>query len=127
VGDGSSGEREAKGEGGEGLRLPEVPDTPIYSHHRGGSDRGGQQYQQPTLGEEGDFAVHASVYGKVQAEPSVTPNDQERRRERGRCFSLAQAGLSSYLSRPCTMRVSLSGLGGGFHPATVYISRTYIL
>jgi hypothetical protein len=31
-----------------------------------GSGRGGQkQQQQPALGEEQDFAVHASVYGKV--------------------------------------------------------------
>jgi len=33
-----------------------------------GSGRGGQQQ---ALGEEGDFAVHASVYGEVQAEPNV--------------------------------------------------------
>jgi hypothetical protein len=33
-------------------------------------------------GEEGDFAVHASVYGKVQAEPNVKPNDKERRKGR---------------------------------------------
>jgi hypothetical protein len=26
-------------------------------------------------GRKGDFAVHASVYGKVQAEPYVDPND----------------------------------------------------
>jgi len=40
------------------------------SHHDivKGSGRGGQyQQQQLALGEEGDFAVHASVYGKVQA------------------------------------------------------------
>ena len=37
-----------------------------------GSGRGGQhQQQQSTLGREGDFAVHASVYGKVQAKPNV--------------------------------------------------------
>jgi hypothetical protein len=36
-----------------------------------GLDAGGrQQQQQRVLGEEGDFAVHASVYGKVQVEPS---------------------------------------------------------
>jgi hypothetical protein len=32
------------------------------------------------LMEEGDFAVHAGVYGKVQAEPDVTSNGQKRRR-----------------------------------------------
>jgi hypothetical protein len=45
-----------------------------------GSGRGGQQQQRPALGEEGDFAVHASVYGKVQAEPDVTLNDQRERK-----------------------------------------------
>ena len=36
------------------------------------SGRGGQyQQQQPALEEEGDFAVHASVYGKVQTEPNI--------------------------------------------------------
>ena len=47
-----------------------------------GSDRGGQQQQQPpALGEEGDFAVHASVYGKVQAEPTSPPRTK---REEGK-------------------------------------------
>jgi hypothetical protein len=48
--------------------------------------------KQPTLGEEGDFAVLASVYSKVQAEPNVNPNDQERGKGRERCLSLGLAG-----------------------------------
>jgi hypothetical protein len=36
------------------------------------SGRGGQQQQQPALGEEGDFTVHARVYGKVQAKPTAS-------------------------------------------------------
>jgi hypothetical protein len=78
-----------------------------------GSGRGEQQQQQqqPPLGEEGDFAVHTSVYGKVQAEPDVTSNDQEKRRGMKRALSLAQAGLSSYLCRLCTPCVHLSVLG----------------
>jgi hypothetical protein len=65
-----------------------------------GSGRGGQQQQQhkPALGEEGDFAVHASVYGKVQAEPNVNPNDQERRKGRERCLLLAPLScLATYV------------------------------
>jgi hypothetical protein len=72
-------------------------------------------------GEEGDVAVHASVYGKVQAESNVNPNDQERRkgRERCLCFLLARAGLPSYLCRPCTVCVSLPRLGGDIYPTTM--------
>jgi hypothetical protein len=72
-------------------------------------------------GEEGDLAVHASVYGKVQAESNVNPNDQERRkgRERCLCFLLARAGLPSYLCRPCTVCVSLPRLGGDIYPTTM--------
>jgi hypothetical protein len=48
-----------------------------------GSGLGGQQQQPLALGEEGDFAVHASVYGKVQAEPNVNPNEpREKKRKR---------------------------------------------
>jgi hypothetical protein len=47
-------------------------------------------------GSTGDFAVHASVYGKVQVGPSVdTQRKIEGRRKEACCF--AQAGLSSYL------------------------------
>jgi hypothetical protein len=59
------------------------------------------------------------VYGKVQAEPNVNPNNQERGKERERYLSLALAGLSSYLCRLCPMCVSLSRLGGGIHPTTL--------
>jgi hypothetical protein len=77
-----------------------------------GSGRGAQhQQQQPALGEEGDFAVHASVYGKVQAKPNVKPNDQERGKGRERCLFVFPAGLASYLCRLCTMRIHLSMLG----------------
>jgi len=85
-----------------------------------GSGHGGQhqQQQQPTLGEEGDFAVHASVYSKVQAEPNVNSNDQERGKRRERCLSLGLAGLSSYLCRLCLILcVSVClGLGGWYPP-----------
>ena len=56
------------------------------------------------LGEEGDFAVHASVYGKVQAEPNVKPNDQERgKRKRKMPCSLPKLGwLATYVGYvPC--------------------------
>jgi hypothetical protein len=42
VGDGSSGEREVKGEGGKGSRSLEAPGIPIYSHHRGGRAKLGE-------------------------------------------------------------------------------------
>jgi hypothetical protein len=63
------------------------------------------------LREEWDFAVHASVYGKVQASPDVTSNDEKRRKGRRRGFLLARRGLPSYLCRLCTLRVHLSVLG----------------
>jgi hypothetical protein len=56
------------------------------------------------LGEEGDFTVHASVYGKVQAKDSVKPNDQKRKGKRKRkMLVLARAGLSTYLCRLCAI------------------------
>jgi hypothetical protein len=68
-----------------------------------GSGRGGQHQQQPpALGEEGDFAVHASVYGKIQAEDNVNPNNQERKGKK-KILVLARAGLSSYLCRLCAI------------------------
>jgi hypothetical protein len=70
------------------------------------------------LGEEGDFAVHASVYGKVQTEDNVYPNNQETRGKR-RMLLLARAGLSSYLCRLCTICVSQSRLGVGIYFTTV--------
>jgi hypothetical protein len=85
-----------------------------------GLGRGGQhQQQEPALGEEGDFAVDAGVYGKVQAEPNVKPNDQGRRKGRERCLLLALAGLSGYLCRVCPMCVGSSRLGGGVHATTI--------
>jgi hypothetical protein len=92
------------------------PDWGGKSHAGGrtsvkGSGRGGQQQRRGALGEEGDFAVHGNVYGKVQVGPSADPNDQEGGKGRQRCLLLAQAGLSSYLCMLCTMCVSLSGLG----------------
>ena len=81
--------------------------------------RGEEQQLKTALGEEGDFAVHASMYGKVQAEANANPNDQEGGKERGRCVSLTLAGLSSYLCRVCPMCVSLPRLGDGIHPTTI--------
>jgi hypothetical protein len=69
-----------------------------------GSGHGEQQQpRQRALGEEGDFAVHASVYGKVQAEQDVTPNDQERRREEeDACGSPKPGWLATYVGYvPC--------------------------
>jgi hypothetical protein len=85
-----------------------------------GSGRGGQHHQQPpALGEEGDFAVHASVYGKVQAEGNVTPNNQERK---GRRRSLFLPGLGSQATYvDYVPYVSLSRLGGGIHPTTIVL------
>src|SRR5271170_4108628 len=82
-----------------------------------GSGRGGQHQQQPALGEEGDFAVYVSVYGKVQAEPNVNPNDQ-RRKEGERCIFLPGLGcLATYVDY--VPYVSLSRLGGGIYPTTI--------
>jgi len=92
-----------------------------------GSGRGGQhqqqqqqQQQRPAQEDRGDFAVHDSVYGKVQAEPNVNPSDQEGEGHgRERCLWVAQAGLASYLCRLCTLSAHLSVLGGDIHPTTV--------
>lgn len=69
---------------------------------------------EPWGGEgELDYAVHASVYGKVQASPTSTKREEQRRE---RCFSYARAGLSSYLYRLYTFCVYLSILGGWCPP-----------
>jgi hypothetical protein len=51
------------------------------------------------------FAVPASVYGKVQDEPNVNPDNQERRKERERCLLLAWlsclATYVGYVLVPC--------------------------
>ena len=76
-----------------------------------------QQQHQPGPGEEGDFAVHASVYGKVQGEaPRQALMTKERRRGRGKVPVTAPAGLSSYLCRLYPMAVSLSKPGGWYPP-----------
>jgi hypothetical protein len=68
-----------------------------------GSGRGRQHQQQPpALGEEGDFALHASVCGKVQAKDNVNPNNQERKGKR-KMLVLARAGLYSFLCRLCAI------------------------
>jgi hypothetical protein len=83
----------------------------LHSYIVKGSGRGGQHQQQPpALGEEGDFAVHASVYGKVQAKDSVNPNHQERKGKKEELV-LARAGLSSYLCRLCTICQSVRAKG----------------
>jgi hypothetical protein len=79
-----------------------------------GSGRGGrqqqQQQQQPALGEEGDFALHASVYGKVQAEDNVNPNNREGEGKKKKLV-LALAGLSSYLCSLCAVCQSVQARG----------------
>jgi hypothetical protein len=85
-----------------------------------GSGRGGQHQQQPpALGEEGDFAVHASVYGKVQAEDNVNPHNQERKGKKKKLV-LALAGLSSYLCSLCAICQSVQARGG-IHPTTLCV------
>ena len=63
----------------------------------------------PALGEERDFAVHAS-------EPNVKPNVQKRGKGRERCLFVAQAGLASYLCRLCTLCLG-AGATMGYRPA----------
>ena len=54
---------------------------------------------------EGDFAVHASMYGKVQAGPTPTPDAHERRR-RKELVVLPELGcLATYIG--CAPRVSI--------------------
>jgi hypothetical protein len=57
------------------LTFADVRKEQIESNMKGSGCGGQQQQPQQALGEEGGFAVHASVYGKVQAGPNVNPND----------------------------------------------------
>ena len=79
-----------------------------------GSARGEQQ--RPALGEEGDFAVHASVYGKVQAKTnSNLTTKREEKGEKDACLLPKLGWLATYVR--CVLCVSvLSRLGGGIHP-----------
>ena len=55
------------------------------------------QHRQKTRSLCKDFAVHASVYGKVQAGPTPTSDVQERRRRKGG-FPLPELGcLATYI------------------------------
>ena len=77
-----------------------------------GSGRGGQQQQQPDLGEEGDFAVHASVYGKVQAEDNVNPDNQERKgKKKKKKLVVALTGLASCQCSLCAICQSVQARG----------------
>jgi hypothetical protein len=59
-------------------------------------------------GRELDFAVHASVYGKVQAEPNVNPDNQERRNERKEASRLPELGcLATYIGYVACVSVCL--------------------
>jgi hypothetical protein len=75
-----------------------------------GLGRGGQHQQPPALGEEGDFAVHVSVYGKIQAEDNANPDNQERKGKKKKLV-LARGGLSSYLYRLCAICQSVQARG----------------
>jgi hypothetical protein len=67
-----------------------------------GSGRGELQQQLPSVGEEGDFAVHASVYGKARGEPDVTSKDQERRGENEGCPLPEVGSLAAHVGYvPC--------------------------
>jgi hypothetical protein len=60
-------------------------------------------------GRKGNFTVHASVYGKVQAEDNVNPNNQERKGKK-KVLVLARLGcLATYVVY--VPYVSLSRLG----------------
>jgi hypothetical protein len=59
----------------------------------------------------GTFAAHANVYGKVQAEPTVKSNDQDRRKGGKKILLFALSGLSSYLCRLCPMCQSVQARG----------------
>ena len=75
-------------------------------------------------GREGDFAVHASVYRKVQAEPTVNPNVQDRRKGEERCLFLPLLGcLATYVG--CVLCASLSRLGGQRADLSLEISTCY--
>src|SRR5271154_1976070 len=90
-----------------------------------GSGRGGQHQQhRPTLSEGGDFAVHTSVYGKVQVEPSVKPNDQQREKaEKEACWLPKVGWLATYVGYVPCLSTCLYW-GGGIHPTT--IDSTYV-
>ena len=96
----------------------------LHGPSHGDCERGGfrivedsNNNNQP-WGRKGTLPYTLACTVKSRPSPNVTPNDQERRMERGRCFLLARAGLSSYLSWLCTMCVSLPRLGSGFHSTT---------
>jgi hypothetical protein len=61
-------------------------------------------------GQKGDFAVHVSVYGKVQVGPRADTQRQQREEEGKETSCLTQAGLSSYLYGLLVMCVHLSML-----------------
>ena len=78
------------------------------------------QQQRLVRGWKGDFTVHASVYGKVQAGPMATLYAQERRKKKKRASCLARAGLSSYLYRQYVTCVPPAYARGRIHPTTRY-------
>ena len=85
-----------------------------------GSGRGAQHQQQPALGEEGDFAVHASVYGKVQAKTDVNlTTKREEKGEKDACWLPKLGWLATYAGY-VPLCALLSVPGGDIHPTTVY-------
>jgi hypothetical protein len=62
-------------------------------------------------GKEGDFAVHASVYGKVQAEDNVNPDNQERKGKKKKKIVVALTGLASYQCSLCAICQSVQARG----------------
>jgi hypothetical protein len=78
-----------------------------------------QQQQRLVREWKGDFAVPASVYGKLQAGPTATLYAQERRKKEKRASCLARAGLSSYLYRQYVTCVPPTYARGRIHPITL--------
>ena len=99
--------REKQGEK-DARSLPELGWLATYVVRRGRIVEHNINNNYQPWGEEGDFAVHAGVYDKVQAKTNVKPNDQEGRKGRERCLLAAQAELASYLCRLCTICALLS-------------------
>ena len=67
-----------------------------------------------------DFAVRASVYGKVSGEPNIKPDDQERKKGgKDACCLPSPGWLATYVGY-VLMCPPVCVLGGGIHPTTTH-------